>query len=397
MTQDIYLYINVPFCLKRCPYCYCTLDFSDEDLLSWRNNSELYVEAILKETSAFSGESKRCLGISFGGGTPTVLEVPQIERILNAAMKCCASINEKAQISIETFPGTKKRGEWKSLLSMGFNRASIGAQSFDDEELRLLGRAHNTQDVYKTYDDLCAAGFENINIDLMFGLPIGDLSSWIKSVDAALELQPKHLTAYYWYPTLGSNFYIQIAEGTLEMPDRETSIEQYQYAIDAAAKQGLNRYWEFNFSRGVEYQYAIERDMFRLFPIRGFGPGAWSQEGTSLICNPSMLYSYLKDPLKRHEQKCTVEYYIMRVLMFPQGLVFKEFEHFFNKKWSFELVNEKVKKAFDLWGKNDFIEIDNDGIRFKEKTLARSSIYLAELHTRCLYLLSEELPVSASA
>ena len=180
------------------------------------------------------------------------------------------------------------------------------------------------------------------------------------------------------------------------MPDRETSIEQYQYAIDAAARQGLKRYWEFNFARGVEYQYAIERDTFRFFPLRGFGPGAWSQEGTSLIWNPSMLYSYFKNPLKRHEQQCTIEYYFLRVLMFPQGLVFNEFEHLFDKKWSLELVNKKLKKAFDLWVKNDFIEIDSDGIRFKEEKLARSSIYLAEYHTKCFYLLEEELPLSAS-
>ena len=387
--QDIYLYIHVPFCLKRCRYCYCTLIFTSDDLLSYKKNSDQYVDALIKEISSFAGKNKNCKGISFGGGSPSLLEVPQIERIVESVMKCCGSYDDKAQISMEIFPGTKTRDGLKAMRDMGFNRASIGAQSFDNKELQFFGRAHDTDAFYRTYDDLVSAGFDNINIDLLFGLPVENHLNWENSVDAALELQPEHLTAYYWYPTLGSDFYNQITRGILKMPDRETSIEQYQYAIDAAARQGLSHYWDFNFSRGTEYQYAIERDTFRFFPIRGFGPGAWSQAGTSLIWNPSRLYSYLKDPLRRHEQKCTVDYYMMRVLMFPQGLVFKEFEKFFNKKWSIELVNEKVRKAYDLWIENDFIEVDSDSIRFKEKTLARSSIYLAELHTKCLYLLEE--------
>ena len=213
MAEDIYLYINVPFCLRRCNYCYCTLDFSDEDLLSYRDKSELFVESTLKEISAFSGGNKRCLGISFGGGTPSLLSLPQIERIFNAAMKCCASVNKTAQINIEIFPGTKKRDELRSLRSLGFNRASIGAQSFNDAELQLLGRAHNRDAIYKTHEDLLASGFDNINIDVMFGLPTGDLASWTKTVDSALSLRPKHLTAYYWFVATRSDFFKKVKEG----------------------------------------------------------------------------------------------------------------------------------------------------------------------------------------
>ncbi|MFC1846477.1 radical SAM protein [Chloroflexota bacterium] len=393
MNQGIYLYVNVPFCLKRCRYCYCTLMFLEDDLLAYKKKSDDFVDALVKEIATFDGKGRNCKGISFGGGSPSLLTVPQIERILNALKQCCGSYDMETQMSMEVFPGTKTRDELKAIRTMGFNRASLGAQSFDDKELEFFDRAHDVKTFYQSYEDLIAAGFDNINIDLLFGLPVEKPSNWKKSVDAALMLQPKHLTAYYWYPTRGNYFYNKITEGSLQAPGRETSIEQYQYAIDAAAKAGLNRYWDFNFSREFEYQYAIERDSFRFCPLKGFGPGAWSQEGNNLICNSSMLYSYFKNPLKRHEQKCSIEYYLLRVLMFPQGLVFEEFERYFNKKWSLELLNDKVKKAFDVWIENDFFEINSTGIRFREETIARSSIYLAELQTKLFYMLEDgDLP-----
>jgi coproporphyrinogen III oxidase-like Fe-S oxidoreductase len=268
---------------------------------------------------------------------------------------------------------------------MGFNRASLGAQSFDDEELQLLGRVHNTEDIYKTYDDICAAGFENINIDLMFGLPIGNLSSWMKSVDAALYLQTKHLTAYYWFMTRGSDFFNKIKEGLLRLPDREVCIEQYRYAINAAKKHGFRLYFDYNFSHGTEHEYAIERDMFRLFPLRGFGPGAWSQEGITQTWNPTRLQNYFKDPSKKWKREFTIDDYMMRVLMYPQGMVFDEFEQFFKIRWYPELMSEKMTESFKMWVENKFVEIDDTGIRFKEKTWEQSAIYLAELQTKTMY------------
>ncbi len=156
--------------------------FPDKDLLSHKENSDRYVEALNEEIFSFNGENTRCRGISFGGGTPSLLAVGQLERLLNALLNCCGSYDEKAQISLEVFPGTKSRDELKTLRSMGFNRASLGAQSFVDEELRFWGRAHNVRTFYKTYDDLVAAGFDNVNIDILFGLSTDKPLSWKKSV-----------------------------------------------------------------------------------------------------------------------------------------------------------------------------------------------------------------------
>ncbi|MFZ7132859.1 MAG: radical SAM protein, partial [Eubacteriales bacterium] len=305
--EDIYIYVNVPFCLKRCNYCYCTLAFLDDDLFSWKNNSELYVQSILKEISEFNGQNNKCLGISFGGGTPSLLEIPQIESIFNAAMKRCDSIKEKAQISIEIFPGTKSLNELKYLNSIGFNRASIGAQSFSDDELKKMGRPHDRKAIYKTYDDLCAAGFDNINLDIMFGLPIGNLSSWMNTVDEALRLKPTHLTAYYWFITNGCNFFYQIKNGVMKLTSREECINQYEYVINKSKENGLNFYYDYNFCRASEYEYAIERDMFRHFPVKGFGPNAWSQDGSLKITNSQNLQSYFINPFDRTIRKFPVD------------------------------------------------------------------------------------------
>jgi oxygen-independent coproporphyrinogen-3 oxidase len=111
--DDIYLYINIPFCLKRCRYCYCTLMFPETDLLSWKKNLGSYVDALVKEINSYNGSEKRILGISFGGGTPSLLSVSQFEQILDALRNSCPVLDSKAQVSIEVFPGTKTRRTWK--------------------------------------------------------------------------------------------------------------------------------------------------------------------------------------------------------------------------------------------------------------------------------------------
>lgn len=383
--EGIYLYINIPFCLKRCRYCYCTLMFPETDLLSWKKNLGSYVDALVKEINSYNGSEKRILGISFGGGTPSLLSVSQFEQILDALRNSCPVLDSKAQVSIEVFPGTKTRQDLEAIRRLGVNRASIGAQSFDDDELRFFGRAHDVETFYKTYHDLRSAGFNDLNIDLLFGLPNTSLNKWEKSVDSALELKPEHLTAYYWYPTLGSDFYSKIAEGSLSGPDRETSISQYQYAIDECASHGLYNYWDFNFARDKKHEYAIERDTFRFFPLKGFGLGAWSQENACYTANFLQLDSYLLDPLKKQQQKCTADYYTMRILMFPQGLVFKEFKEFFNQDWSPEIIGTELRESLNKWHLEGVLDWDQEGIRFNRKHLARTTVYLAELHTKCLY------------
>ena len=383
--EDIYYYINIPFCLHRCRYCYCTLMYPETDLLSWKKNLSSYVNALLKEIDSYKDSEKRCPGISFGGGTPSLLSPKQIEEILDATRNSCALLDSSAQISIEVFPGTKNRHELKAIRNMGVNRASIGAQSFDDDELRFFGRAHDVKTFYDTFNDLRSAGFDNLNIDLLFGLPNTNLEKWKYTIDKALELEPEHLTVYYWYPTLGSDFYLKIVQGLLSSPDRETSIRQYQYAIDECSKHGLYNYWNFNFTRDKKYEYAIERDTFQFFPLHGFGLGAWSQEKASFSSNLLSLKSYLLDPLKKQRQQCTPDYYTMRFLMFPKGLVFKEFKEFFNRDWSIEIIGVELREALKQWQFEGVLDWDQAGFRFNKNHLAKTTIYLAELHTKCLY------------
>ncbi len=194
---------------------------------------------------------------------------------------------------------------------------------------------------------------------------------------------------------MGSDFFNKIKQSLLKLPNREECIEQYRYAINAATEHGLRLYWDYNFSHGIGYEYAIERDTFRLFPIRGFGPGAWSHEGITKTCNHPGLQTYFKDPLNKWETEYTVNGYMMRVLMYPQGMIFDEFEQFFKRGWSPELMSRKLTRSFKMWVENKLIEIDDNGIRFKEKTWDQSAIYLAEFQTKTLYCPENELPLLA--
>jgi len=317
-----------------------------------------------------------------------LLAVSQLGLIIDTIHTSHNTLTNGNQVSIEVFPGTKTGEELREMRNLGFNRASIGAQSFDDEELEYFGRAHDVQTFYKTYNNLRAAGFENLNIDLLFGLPESNMDKWKRSVDKALELEPEHLTAYYWYPTIGSEFYLKMKEGLLKPPQRNDAISQYSYVLEATEKRGLKCYWDFNFSRRTEFEYAIERDAFRFFPLKGFGAGAWSQKGTSHIANTSSLEVYLNNPFEKRTYEYTFDYYIMRMLMFPQGLIFEQFEKFFHEKWSRELITKDLQAVIEKWLEAGLLIGDMNGFRFNSAMKATSTVELAELHTRNIYALT---------
>jgi len=244
-----------------------------------------------------------------------------LETALGELFSCLHSFDADADISLEYFPETKSRFELSTLRQMGFNRISLAAQSFSDEELRFLGRGYDRATLYRSFEDARAAGFENINIDLMFGLPSQDMNTWERSVRDAIGLQPEHLTTYYYYIYNGTVFGRAYQQGKLKLPSTELCVQQYERAIELAETSGLSLYWDFDFARKPELEYSIEKDIFRLYPICGFGADAWSQEGIMQWRNSADVEAYIKDPLSRQERAYSVDEYVMRTLMYPQGLV----------------------------------------------------------------------------
>jgi oxygen-independent coproporphyrinogen-3 oxidase len=250
------LYIHLPWCIRKCPYC----DFNSHTAGDSAPRS-LYIAALLEDIAneAAQADGRPIDSIFLGGGTPSLFAAEEIRQVLEAAKNSLA-VSTDCEITLEGNPGTVERGDLSGFRRAGVTRMSLGAQSFDNEMLRALGRIHGREEIFAAYGDACAAGFDSINIDLMFALPGQTLSSAIEDIETLCELQPPHVS--YYQLTLEPNtiFFTRPPEN---LPDDELSwdIQQrahqllaaagyQQYEISAFAKEGhrcrhnLN-YWTF--------------------------------------------------------------------------------------------------------------------------------------------------------
>ena len=280
------VYLHIPFCRSRCSYC----DFATgmfEDALADR-----YVNALLSEITKWSMvDSPAAVDtIYFGGGTPSLLNPPQIEQILNAVRERFEVI-DGAEVTLEINPASmvsakdnpEERLELSSqklrdFRSLGINRASFGAQTFDDHELKQLGRTHSAADIPATFHQLRETGFANISFDLIAGLPNQTLSGWQRNLDHALALQPDHLSLYLLDVHEGTPLADQIHRGMRPQPDEDLAGEMYQMMIEKVCAAGYDHYEISNFSLpGLASRHNTK--YWSGAPYYGFGCSAHSYDG----------------------------------------------------------------------------------------------------------------------
>src|ERR1043166_8583896 len=242
------VYIHIPFCRSRCSYCDFATGMYEGAL------AERYVLALSKEL-ARGGERDEPQPIDtiyFGGGTPSLLNAGQLEQVLGAIYDRFA-VDDGAEITLEINPGdggtnneTRRRTmrEWSRL---GINRASFGAQTFDDGELKLLGRTHDSKDIRSTFAQLCDAGFSNVSFDLIAGLPGQTRAGWKRNLEEALQLHPAHLSLYLLDVHEGTPLADQIKRGMRPKPDDDLAGEMYRRMIDEVCAAGSEAYGICNF------------------------------------------------------------------------------------------------------------------------------------------------------
>jgi oxygen-independent coproporphyrinogen-3 oxidase len=221
--------------------------------------------------------------IYFGGGTPSLLGVRQIESILNA-VAARFRVSESAEITLEINPGDggvnadARRDTMRARLGFGINRASFGAQTFDDRELKMLGRTHDSRDIHDTFRCLREAGFENINFDLIAGLPGQTLDGWKRNLDRALELRPEHLSLYLLDVHEGTPLFDQINRGMRPKPDEDLAAEMYTLMINEVCAAGYEHYEISNFCLpGFESRHNTK--YWTGAAYYGFGCSAHSYDG----------------------------------------------------------------------------------------------------------------------
>lgn len=230
------LYLHIPFCLRKCVYC---------DFLSFggRRQGEMrqYAEALSEELRLRSAPRREVDTIFIGGGTPSLLETDSLQGILKAA-KAAFCVEESAEISLEANPGTLDGKKLKAYRRMGINRLSIGAQSMDDGLLRFLGRAHDRKTFLDSFHEARTAGFENLNVDLMFGIPGQTMEVWKDTLAQVMELAPEHISFYGLQLEEGTPLCRQYKREEIDLPPRELERAMYHEGIRMLKQAGYAHY-----------------------------------------------------------------------------------------------------------------------------------------------------------
>jgi oxygen-independent coproporphyrinogen-3 oxidase len=243
--QPISAYLHVPFCKHRCAYCDFNTYAGQEDSIPD------YVDALVREIEQVSELASQRVDIHtifFGGGTPSLLSAPQFDSILRA-LRSAFALTADAEISIEANPGTISRQKLDDIRETGINRISFGVQSANTEELRMLERIHDFFTVIQSVSDARKAGFDNLNLDLIYGLPEQTLASWKTTLARIVDLQPEHISAYALTLEHGTPFGRWSTKGLLPIPDPDLAAEMYEYAEEFLEDNGYTHYEISNWAK----------------------------------------------------------------------------------------------------------------------------------------------------
>ncbi|MCX7708183.1 MAG: radical SAM family heme chaperone HemW [Anaerolineae bacterium] len=309
------LYIHIPFCAVRCAYC----DFNTYAGLERLH--EPFVAALVEEICRAGAVRGRppVRTIFVGGGTPTVLPPELLARALDACRRAF-DIAPDAEITCEANPGTVDQARFGTLRAMGVNRLSMGVQSFDDAELHWLGRMHTAEEAVVAFHAARRAGFDNINLDFIFGLPGQTFDTWARTLTQAIALGPEHLSLYSLTVEHGTPLYDRVRRGLADAPDDDLAAELYELACRILETAGYEQYEISNWARrmsestNLEHPVCHSRHEIRdsLFEIRhspfacrhnlvywhhepylGFGPGAHSFDGARRWWNVKPVPEYI--------------------------------------------------------------------------------------------------------
>ena len=280
------IYIHIPFCRQRCSYC----AFYSSTLY---NIQERYVDALCREIVMRKNYTKEDIAtIYLGGGTPSTLTMEQLRKICSTIYDTY-TIAENPEVTIECNPDDLTPEFLAELRELPFNRISMGIQSFDDVQLKRLGRRHNAEKARQAVKNARAAGYCNISIDLMFALPGSTMESWQHDLESAISLKPDHLSAYNLMYEEGTPLYRALERGDFAELSEEENIEQFQMLISKLKQAGYRHYEISNFAQpGCESRH--NSSYWNDTPYIGCGAAAHSYDGLSREWNIADIKEYIK-------------------------------------------------------------------------------------------------------
>ena len=295
------IYIHVPFCQSRCAYC----DFYSTTLIAHRKD---YVDAVCRELHHRLPElqGEPISTIYLGGGTPSTLSIEELKRILEPLCNFESLDNPSLEITLEANPDDLTEEYVQGLLTLPINRVSIGIQSFHDRTLRLVGRRHTAQEAIDAVKRLQCHGLTNISIDLIYGLPGETLDDWTRSLDQAIALGVKHISAYHLTYEEGTRLWRMQEQGLVAPIDEEQSIRSFELLREKLLAAGYEHYEISNFAL-PGYHSRHTSSYWQGTAYIGVGPGAHSYDGRNRRWNLSNLTDYMAT-LPGHDVPHEVEY-----------------------------------------------------------------------------------------
>lgn len=367
--MELGIYVHIPFCVKKCDYC-DFVSYSDKF-----NIQEEYVKKLIEEIEDNEELLKQneITTIYIGGGTPSSIKPDLIKNILDKIYEVSNIKNkDKIEITIEVNPGTTTKNNLQLYRNCGINRLSIGLQSTNNNILKSIGRIHNYEQFLDTYNWATEAGFDNINVDLMLGIPnqaIGDLKESLEAI-TNLKPEPKHISVYSLIVEEGTEIDKKLNSGKIKLPDEEAERNQYKYTKNYLELNGYKHYEISNFAKeGYESKHNI--NCWKQKQYVGFGLAAHSYVNNKRYSNTDNLDEYLNKGSKElkiiHEeqnQEDMKKEYMLLGLRKLDGINISEFKLKFGDNPIYSFRNELQKLV-----EQELIEIDLDNIRLTNKGL----------------------------
>lgn len=378
--EELGIYIHIPFCMQKCLYC---------DFVSYINKSECvkeYINCMIKEIQSYDLKKYNITTIYIGGGTPSFIESDYIKEIINVIQNKLEKNDtrwEDIEITIEVNPGTVTLEKLNDYKTVGINRISLGLQATQDRLLKRIGRIHNYKDFLEAYELLKRVGFNNINVDLMIGLPNQSIKDLKESLEKIIKLNPNHISVYSLIIEDGTPISKLLDEEKIKLPDEEIERQMYWYVKNKLELNGYNHYEISNFSKkGKESKHNL--NCWKQKQYIGIGAAAHSYFKDIRYSNTNNIEEYIKnikenniEKNRKIEEKQTIEdkknEFMMLGFRMIEGVNIADFKAKFVDNPLY-VYREKIKKLTD----EGLIEVDLNNIKLTNKGLDLANVVFEE-------------------
>ena len=367
--ESIGLYVHIPFCVKKCNYCdFCSYPERLDDA------AMRYIDALILEAEQYRGQGYRVDTLYIGGGTPSLLSVEELKRLLDS-LKSVFDFSSELDFTIEANPGTVTKEKAIAYRELGVNRISLGVQSIHENELKILGRIHNFEDFLSAYKLLRDVGFDNINLDIMYAIPDETLDSLKETVDTIVSLKPEHISAYSLIIEEGTPFYRM--KDKLNLPDEECELEMYRLITETLKSAGYSHYEISNYAReGFESKHNLK--YWRCEHYIGLGAAAHSYIDNARFSNTHSLDKYIGGEYRADSTVLSHEdemfEYAMMHLRLKEGIYLPEYKSRFGVDFLADRA-ERIRELIEL----GYFVLSDDRLAITERGFYVSNYIISEI------------------